>query len=145
MTNNVRLTYGVGDIALRFTISIEQDNQNWWHFHTTPSTTLCIKNLALIRSSSFFNFYRQKVDRPMPKHMRQLTTWQVFYQVERKLRVSSVQTWPMIQLPSGDKNNKEQGPRAMNKENQPLVPDEPVEFKKWMVEVRDFRNNTNHF
>jgi hypothetical protein len=36
----------------------------------------------------------------------------------------------MIQLPSGDKNNKEQGPRAMNRENQPLVTNEPVEFEK---------------
>jgi hypothetical protein len=29
MTNNVRLTFSVGDTILRFTFSIEQDNQNW--------------------------------------------------------------------------------------------------------------------
>ena len=28
MTNNVGLTYSVGDTILRFTISIEQDNHN---------------------------------------------------------------------------------------------------------------------
>ena len=31
MTNNVGLTFGVGDIIPRFTISIEQDNPNWWN------------------------------------------------------------------------------------------------------------------
>jgi hypothetical protein len=32
----------------------------------------------------FFLFLRQKVDRPAPKHRRQLTTWQVLSQVERR-------------------------------------------------------------
>ena len=51
----------------------------------------------------------------------------------------------MIQRPSGDKNSKEQGPHAMNRENQPLVTDEPVEFEKYLVEVQDFRKITDHF
>jgi hypothetical protein len=29
MTNNVELTFSVGDTTPRFTISIEQDHQNW--------------------------------------------------------------------------------------------------------------------
>jgi hypothetical protein len=29
MTNNVELTFSVGDIILWFKISIQQDNQNW--------------------------------------------------------------------------------------------------------------------
>jgi hypothetical protein len=29
MTNNVGLTCSVGDTLPRFTVSIEQDNQNW--------------------------------------------------------------------------------------------------------------------
>ena len=33
---------------------------------------------------SFLFFLRQKTKRPAPKHKRQLTTWQVFYQVERR-------------------------------------------------------------
>ena len=31
MTNNIRLTFSVGDTIPQFTIRIEQDNQNWWH------------------------------------------------------------------------------------------------------------------
>ena len=31
MTNNVGLTFDVGDAILQFTISIEQDNSNLWH------------------------------------------------------------------------------------------------------------------
>ena len=35
--------------------------------------------------------------------------------------------------------------RSMNRENQPLVTDELVEFEKWPVEVHDFRKFTDHF
>ena len=31
VTNNVGLPFNVGDTTTRFMISIEQDNQNWWH------------------------------------------------------------------------------------------------------------------
>ena len=33
----------------------------------------------------------------------------------------------------------------MNRENQPLVTDEPVEFEHKPVDVQDFRKITNHF
>jgi hypothetical protein len=33
----------------------------------------------------------------------------------------------------------------MNRENQPLVTNEPVEFEKWMVEIQNFRKITLHF
>ena len=33
----------------------------------------------------------------------------------------------------------------MNGENQPLVPDEPVEFETQPIEVQDFKIITNHF
>jgi hypothetical protein len=31
MTNNVGLTFSVGDTIPRYTISIEQGNYNWWY------------------------------------------------------------------------------------------------------------------
>ena len=31
MTNNIVLAFSVGDTTPRFTINIEQDNENWWH------------------------------------------------------------------------------------------------------------------
>ena len=32
MTNNVGLTFSVGDTILQFTINIKQENWNWWHY-----------------------------------------------------------------------------------------------------------------
>ena len=50
-------------------------------------TQLDLESLGLYFFIFFFISFislRQKADMPTPKHERQLTTWQVFYQVERR-------------------------------------------------------------
>ena len=42
-----------------------------------------------------FTFLRQKDDRPTPKPMRQLTTWQVFCQVERRFHSQESNRQPL--------------------------------------------------
>lgn len=37
------------------------------------------------------------------------------------------------------------GPGAMNRENRPLVPDEPVEFEKQPMQIQDFPILTDAF
>jgi hypothetical protein len=47
---------------------------------------------SITKSSSFL---RQKAEKPMPKHKRQLTTWQVFCQVERRFRIRESNRQPL--------------------------------------------------
>ena len=46
MTNNAGTTFSVGVGIPRFIISIEQDNQNWWHY---------IPYLMYLGSDSYYN------------------------------------------------------------------------------------------
>ena len=40
-------------------------------------------------------FFRHMASRPMPKHLRQLTTWQVFRQVERRIHTQESNRQPL--------------------------------------------------
>ena len=54
-----------------------------------------ILNISNIHQHLFI-FLRQKADRPMPKHRRQFTTWQVFRQVERRFHSRDSNRQPNI-------------------------------------------------
>ena len=94
----------------------------------------------------FFFFLRQKADRPTPKHIRQLTTWQVFCQVERRFhnRESNRQPLPWdlgISPPSSSSlgSSRTSYPRKLNGEfkvpnNDPSLYEEKKK-KKWNPDV----------
>ena len=62
------------------------------------SCSLCCNILfsyCNVTRTSSSSFSRQKVDRPAPKHMIRLTTWQIFRQVERRFHNQESIRWPL--------------------------------------------------
>jgi hypothetical protein len=78
---------------------IQQPNyaQSIWIMRFMVSVLLLLLLLLLLYLSLFFIclFFRQKANKPMPKHSRQLTTWQVLYQVERRFHIQELNRKPL--------------------------------------------------
>ena len=63
----------------------------YWIPPIPPNTS----KLVFLELVIFKKKLRQKADRPTPKHKRQLTTWQVFHQVERKFHIQDSNRQPL--------------------------------------------------
>ena len=73
------------------TLKIEINN----NYSKTPLKLWCWKNFFSFLVSFSLSFLRLKANMRVPKHMRQLTTWQVFYQVERRFHSWELNRQPL--------------------------------------------------